>query len=147
MKPERGTYALLLSCATDALLQVGRLGRMRLRPGFYLYVGSAFGPGGVRGRIAHHQKLSQRPHWHLDYARPYLTMEEVWMTYEAASREHEWAGRIQGLPGSSVPLCGFGASDCDCESHFYFFKSRPSRNRFQQMLQACGSPQDSRSRP
>jgi Uri superfamily endonuclease len=29
---------------------------LQLQRGFYVYVGSALGPGGVRARVAHHQK-------------------------------------------------------------------------------------------
>ena len=57
-----GTYALLLSSATDAVIPVGRLGDLRLQPGFYVYVGSALGPGGVRARLAHHMRPAKRLH-------------------------------------------------------------------------------------
>ena len=36
-----GTYALLLRCRRPARLRIGRLGVIRARPGFYVYVGSA----------------------------------------------------------------------------------------------------------
>jgi len=49
IQPSPGTYALLLSSATDSSIRVGRLGDLRLRPRYYVYVGSALGPGGVRG--------------------------------------------------------------------------------------------------
>jgi len=62
-----GTYALLLYSASDAEIRVGRLGHMRLQSGFYVYVGSALGPGGVRARVRHHLLDSPRPHWHIDY--------------------------------------------------------------------------------
>ena len=58
LEPKPGTYALILSCSTDFGIQIGRLGTMRLQPGYYVYLGSALGPGGLRARIAHHQKLS-----------------------------------------------------------------------------------------
>jgi hypothetical protein len=32
---------------------------------------------------------------------------------------------MNATPGASIPLVGFGASDCHCASHLYFFKSRP----------------------
>lgn len=136
LKPESGTYALILASSTYELIHVGRLGQLQLLPGFYVYIGSACGPGGVRGRITHHKKAPKQPHWHVDYARPYMHIEEVWVAYDAISREHTWASVIQALHGSSVPLHGFGASDCGCESHFYFFKGRPSRTSFQRGLQA-----------
>ena len=61
LEPKPGTYALILSCSTDFGIQIGRLGTMRLQPGYYVYLGSALGPGGLRARIAHHQKLSPDP--------------------------------------------------------------------------------------
>jgi len=41
MKPEGGTYALILYCPRDKLAQIGKLGALELRRGFYVYVGSA----------------------------------------------------------------------------------------------------------
>ena len=46
LKAQPGTYALVLSSSVPALIRVGRLGSLRLHPGFYTYVGSAHGPGG-----------------------------------------------------------------------------------------------------
>jgi Uri superfamily endonuclease len=48
-------------------LSVGRLGEFDLVPGFYAYVGSAFGLGGLRARIGHHPESTAEPHWHIDY--------------------------------------------------------------------------------
>ena len=45
LEPKPGTYALILSCSTDFGIQIGRLGTMRLQPGYYLYLGSALGLG------------------------------------------------------------------------------------------------------
>ena len=39
-----GSYALILSTSTEAVIRVGRLGNLQLQPGFYVYVGSALGP-------------------------------------------------------------------------------------------------------
>jgi Uri superfamily endonuclease len=47
VQPSPGTYALLLPSAKDVVIQVGRLGALRLQPGYYAYVGSALGSGGV----------------------------------------------------------------------------------------------------
>jgi len=46
---ERGTYILIASVLQMKRLKIGRLGTYDLLPGFYAYVGSAFGPGGLRG--------------------------------------------------------------------------------------------------
>ncbi len=136
MRPESGTYALILSSSTDALIRVGWLGELQLSSGFYVYLGSALGPGGVRGRIAHHLKVSERPRWHIDYLRAYTWLDQVWYSYDTFRREHLWASQIRAGRGSSVPMAGFGSSDCDCESHLYFLRSRPSRSSFQRSLRA-----------
>jgi Uri superfamily endonuclease len=124
-----GTYALFLSSTKDAEIHIGRLGNMRLQSGFYLYVGSAFGAGGVRARVNHHLHASPQPHWHIDYLRPHATLEEVWLCHDRKRREHLWARLFSSMPGVSVPMPGFGSSDCDCEAHLFFFKSHGMRDR------------------
>jgi Uri superfamily endonuclease len=66
---EPGTYVLLLRCSSTRAVHVGRLGTLRLRPGWYVHVGSAYGPRGLRARISHHRHRVQRPHWPIDYLR------------------------------------------------------------------------------
>ena len=116
-----GTYALILSCTSNARIRIGRLGTMNLQRGYYIYLGSALGPGGLRARIAHHQKLSPRSHWHIDYLRAHTRLRSVWLSYDGRRHEHEWARTIRMAKDAAVPLLGFGASDCGCSSHLYFF--------------------------
>jgi Uri superfamily endonuclease len=131
LEPKPGTYALILSSSTDFGIQIGRLGTMRLHPAYCVYLGSALGPGGLRARLAHHQKLSPRPHWHIDYLRTHTQIRCIWFSYDVRRREHQWARVVQTMPGAKIPLLGFGASDCDCRSHLYFFNHCPSRFSFQ----------------
>jgi len=129
-----GTYILVLSSRSTDLIQIGRLGALQLQSDFYVYVGSALGPGGVRARLAHHLKLSRRPHWHIDYLRAHTSVEEVWYRLDGQRLEHVWAERISLAEGASVPLVGFGSTDCGCDSHLFSFERRPSRERFRQVL-------------
>jgi len=46
-----GTYALVLAATKRQVISVGRLGDFIVRPGFYVYVGSALGPGVLVPRI------------------------------------------------------------------------------------------------
>ena len=126
VEPKPGTYALILSCASNAHIQIGCLGALCLQPGYYVYQGSALGPGGLRARIAHHQKVSTRPHWHIDYLRAHTQIQCIWFSYDAWRHEHQWARALRSVRGARVPLLGFGASDCNCRSHLYFFKRDPS---------------------
>ena len=132
---EGGAYALVLLCSRGELVQIGKLGPLQLRRGFYVYVGSAVGPGGVRARVAHHQKLSPRPHWHIDYLRPHTRLDRIWYSHDRIRREHQWARVIHALRGASVPAAGFGSSDCHCKTHLFFFTRRPSFKEFRQKAQ------------
>ncbi len=109
-----GTYALILSPMTQYALQIGRLGPLLLCAGFYVYVGSAFGPGGLQARLAHHGAVAARPHWHIDYVRAVAPLREIWYTYDPVQREHHWAAAMQSRHGVTIPLARFGASDCTC---------------------------------
>ena len=129
-----GTYALVLSSRSTDLIQIGRLGALQLQSGFYVYVGSALGPGGVRARLAHHLKPSRRPHWHIDYLRAHTSVAEIWYHLDTQRLEDVWAEHISLAEGASVPLAGFGSTDCRCGSHLFFFEQRLSRERFRQLL-------------
>jgi Uri superfamily endonuclease len=130
IEPKPGTYALILSCASNARIQVGCLGTMQLRRGYYVYVGSASRPGGLRARIVHHQKVSTRPHWHIDYLRAHTWFHSVWLNYDGRRHEHEWARALQKVKDATIPLCGFGASGWSCPTHLYFFNGCPTQISF-----------------
>lgn len=134
MQPLPGTYALILVSTKSAPITIGRLGILQLQPGFYAYVGSAHGPGGLRARLAHHLGPSDHPHWHVDYLRPHTILEEVWFCYSPVSWECRWADCLRRMRGASVPLARFGSSDCRCGSHLFFFKSRPAKAAFARKL-------------
>jgi Uri superfamily endonuclease len=138
IKAQPGTYALVFASSTAAAIRVGKLGSLRLQPGFHVYVGSAHGPGGLRARLAHHSEPSTHPHWHVDYLKAHANLEEVWYCLDHRQWEHEWAQRVGMQSGASAPLAGFGASDCLCETHLFFFESRPSRTAFARSLRAFG---------
>ncbi len=135
MDAQPGTYALILRAAGAARVRVGKLGDLQIPSGSCVYVGSAFGPGGVLARVRHHLRRPRAPHWHIDYLRRFVSVEEVWYAHDAIRREHLWAGVFQSLPGAGVPLRGFGASDCDCAAHLLTFGSPPSLSAFRRALQ------------
>ena len=136
MKALPGTYALIFSASRKRLITVGKIGPLQIQPGFYLYVGSAFGPGGLKARIAHHCRKATRPHWHIDYLAPALMLEEIWYTCDPFHREHQWADTFANTMRASVPLAGFGSSDCRCRAHLFVFKMRPVIKTFRRKIQA-----------
>ena len=134
MLTQPGTYALIMTCNYDQQVTIDKLGRLQIRPGCYVYIGSAFGPGGLKARIAHHQRISVRPHWHIDYLRSLLLLKEVWYTNDAEPYEHRWAEVLRGLKGAIIPITGFGASDCRCTSHLFTFIDQPPMRSFRRRL-------------
>jgi len=137
---ERGTYALMLQSHVSASLRVGALGRVTTCPGYYLYVGSAFGPGGLRARISRHIKRSKKLHWHIDYLRQHLNLEEVWFDSYPVCQEHMWAEALGRSARIRAPFPRFGASDCSCESHLFYSESAPSLPAFRRRLESHASP-------
>ena len=119
-----GTYALILRNRQRAVVQVGRRGTLRLARGWYVYVGSALGPGGLRARVGRHARQAKRTHWHIDYVTPHATPHSAWCCVSPRRMEHTWAQALGALEGVSA-LPGFGCSDCSCISHLFFSPTRP----------------------
>jgi Uri superfamily endonuclease len=134
MTPLPGTYALIFLSSSKSHHKIGKLGILKLKPGFFIYVGSAFGPGGLKARIAHHCRRAVRPHWHIDYLSPLLELNEIWYTCDPVQREHQWANILFNISRASIPLAEFGSSDCQCPSHLVFFNSKPSIKTFRRKI-------------
>ena len=123
MEPRGGTYALILRSRSKATAHVGRRGPIELAIGYYIYVGSAFGPGGVQARVARHTREEKRRHWHIDYLREFVSLVGVWYTHDRRHLEHTWAQSLSSVNGiTSIPK--FGCSDCSCHSHLFFASTR-----------------------
>jgi len=134
-----GTYLLILSSGTRRRVEIGRRGPLKLEPGFYVYVGSAFGSGGLRARIAHHERRSAKPHWHIDYLRRALKLDTVWYATGTQYREHLWAEAAGNMDGAAIPLRRFGASDCRCPSHLFHVSKPPRLDDFKVSLRVLDS--------
>jgi Uri superfamily endonuclease len=133
MRTEPGTYVVLFRCPSPACVQVGRRGQLVLHRGYYLYVGSAFGPGGVGARVSRHCRHDKKLRWHIDYLRDALQPLGAWYSHDARRLEHRWAACLTGMPGAT-PVAGFGCSDCRCESHLFHFAKQPEFAPFQALV-------------
>ncbi len=137
MDNQPGTYALILHLPSGRTIEVGRLGAIDFKAGFYTYAGSALGPGGLRGRLSRHLRVQNRPHWHIDYLRMTASLETIWYLPGETRLECGWARTLQQLAGSAPFIGGFGSSDCRCESHLAFFETEPDVAAFQRMWMAA----------
>ena len=133
---DNGTYILIVRVPQMKRLAIGSLGAFDIIPGFYAYVGSAFGFGGLRARIGHHLESTAEPHWHIDYLLQVATPVEVWFTTADRKLEHRWAELLEDAPGFRVPILRFGSSDYHRSraSHLFYSKRRPSFRWFQQQV-------------
>ena len=131
LPPQKGTYVLLMQLDQPTTQTIGRRGTFDLPTGWYTYVGSAFGSGGLRGRLKHHLTPAKKnPHWHIDYLRAAAPVQEIWYTTTVAIHEHTWATILQQMPRASVPVPRFGTSDCQCQTHLVYFPTQPNINTF-----------------
>jgi Uri superfamily endonuclease len=124
LKSQPGTYALILKSRSKAKAQVGRWGQLDLIQGYYIYVGSAFGPGGVRARVSRHCRKTKVKHWHIDYLREFLRPVGAWYSHDTEQLEHHWAQVLSDM-GSMSSVQGFGCSDCECYSHLFLISTEP----------------------
>src|SRR3954466_12462716 len=60
-----GAYLLLVMLPRPLCVTLPRHPEATLRPGPLFYAGSARGPGGLRARLARHQRADKKPHWHI----------------------------------------------------------------------------------
>lgn len=118
-----GTYIVVLKSEQQKTIQIGRLGRFQTCKGYYVYIGSAMGSGGVVARLRHHGKISRKPHWHLDYLRAETEFYEAYALFSPDRKECAWAPLIAGNEQASEPMQGFGSSDCQCDTHLFYFSS------------------------
>ena len=121
-----GTYVLIMRLDRSPRLQVGKLGSLHSPVGWYTYVGSALGPGGLAARLARHRQREKGLHWHIDYLLAASDLTEIWWAVSPKRWECAWAEWLSQMPGATVPLPGFGASDCRCPAHLLRFAHRPS---------------------
>lgn len=135
---QTGSYALALNLPEPVSFTVGRLGLFSMQPAALIYVGSAFGPGGLSARVRHHLNLPLHPHWHLDYLRPYVEPLGCLFTSRARPLECRWAQIASACEYAFIPLRGFGAADCHtgCESHLIGFSSIKALYQAIQVMQS-----------
>lgn len=126
----RGLYALVCVLPQAARIPVGRLGEAVFPAGWYVYVGSAKGPGGLAARVGRHLRRAKRAHWHVDQVLARAEVREVWGKVGDAPEECAWAAALAEAPGARRWPLGFGASDCRCPGHLLAFSETPDASAF-----------------
>lgn len=140
-----GTYALILQVENAVNIQVGQLAKQEFLPGFYLYCGSARGPGGVRARVDRHLRKRKKSHWHIDYLTSgthgvgaSIHTIDIWYSYADFWNECRWAETVIAWSGRQTANVGFGSSDCRCQTHLVYFHSQPDISEFKRRVSVSG---------
>lgn len=111
-----GAYALVIDVSEGFRLPIARLGKPVIAPGRYVYVGSARGPGGIRARLKRHLARDKKRHWHVDHLT--TRFGAFSLTCYPGEAECRVVAELRRRVSVSVPITGFGSSDCrTCPSH------------------------------
>lgn len=120
---KKGIYCLIIQASSDKTIHIGAIGEIRFPAGYYIYVGSALGSGGL-SRVSRHirffRERYRRPKWHIDYL---MEQEILIKTVCAETEERLECALAKAVGGSCIPR--FGCSDCDCESHLFYRGTNP----------------------
>ena len=94
------------------------MGKKKFPAGLYLYVGSAFAPGGLE-RIERHRDVSMGRNdtrmWHIDYLNEASNWRTVWCY--RGDIECRLAEKLSESFEDAIE--GFGCSDCGCNTHLF----------------------------
>lgn len=116
----KGSYCLIINMKRKKTMKIGKkLGNIDFKKGSYVYVGSAM--NSLTARINRHLSDKKKLHWHVDYL---LTNAEITDVIYAESTRKIECKLSDYMSKQTSGIKGFGCSDCDCESHLYYFKNR-----------------------
>ncbi|MDR2073544.1 MAG: DNA/RNA nuclease SfsA [Spirochaetaceae bacterium] len=132
---DRGSYLIILELPKETETEVGSLGKICLKPGWYVYAGSA--QKNLRARVNRHlRKTGKEKHWHLDYLTPFAGSIKALPFMSYRNLECALSAELAALGGTPVRSNvkgkpGFGASDCTgrCASHLWYFAEPPVQDR------------------
>ena len=133
-----GSYILVFYINKNCKIQIGKLGVINFRKGYYLYIGSAFGRHtSLEKRISRHLRLNQTRkgplRWHVDYLLSNKKAPLINSVILKSNSRNECiiAAKVRNMADGFIP--NYGSTDCNlCPSHLYYF------NRYPRLLKITG---------
>jgi sugar fermentation stimulation protein A len=122
---DSGAYFLILHFEEARTITVGRLGEMAVRPGYYIYVGSA--RTNLEARMVRHKRKRKKFHWHIDYLRAHADAVEALPVRSSQDLECTMADSM--ARNFTAGPDGFGSSDCDCRAHLFHTRHNPLQDK------------------
>lgn len=110
----KAVYLVIFHLSEATTIEIGALGEIDFRPGYYIYAGS--GHNSVESRLSRHMGSTDSKHWHIDYFSEEAEAVDYFILPEKSSYECVMASILDEL---GDPVTGFGCSDCKCSSHLF----------------------------
>ncbi len=111
----KGIYCLLIRLENNCKINVGKIGIIEFKSGFYIYVGSAL--NSLDARLKRHTRKEKRIFWHIDYL---LKNAKIIDIIYAKTTERIECKIAELLFNNLKPIPNFGSSDCKCKSHLFY---------------------------
>lgn len=118
-----GGYLLLIRLSRKTRVTFGSVDTMFLKPGYYVYAGSAIGKAGWR-LLRHVGSFRRKPHWHIDRLLNKRAAKVVAIGILPSKKRTECTLSRKVSMMADYSLVGVGSTDCDCPSHLHYFKRR-----------------------
>lgn len=116
----KGCYCLIIHVKATTEIKIGKkLGKIKFEKGYYVYVGSAM--NSLESRLNRHLSDEKKMHWHVDYLLKQSEIVEI--IYNESTKKIE-CDLSEYISTKSKGITDFGCSDCECESHLYYFKTK-----------------------
>ncbi len=124
----KGSYILAVYVVRNIQIEVGALGFIKFKKGFYLYIGSAmaeYGSSTLLNRVKRHflSKNEKKIHWHIDYllTNVHSIIKRTYLIPSKYPLECIVARELSEICDNSIK--NFGSSDCKCISHLFYFEN------------------------
>ena len=108
---EKGVYVLCLKLDKPFKGIIGSLGLIEIPSGYYVYVGSAQGAGGLQARISRHLRKSKKKFWHIDYLLEKAKIVKIYYAITPSKKFEYLLARKMISKGFKVLVEGFGSSE------------------------------------
>lgn len=127
----KGCYCLIIEFNHDQMLKIGSRLNVDFKKGYYVYIGSAM--NNIESRLKRHLSDEKKFHWHIDYLLKHSEITEI--IYNLDKKVE--CDLSKELSKNSKSIKDFGCSDCECESHLYYFKNK--KEAIEEVIKAYNS--------
>ncbi len=125
----KGVYVLFFYLPEPMNVEVGSLGMLNFKEGYYAYTGSA--QNGLDSRLRRHAKKHKKMHWHIDHLTVHADDFSALTLKSPRKMECELAERISHF---GMEVTGFGCTDCKCTSHLFYLGEKKNKNQIVHVL-------------